>query len=413
MNWQFETPRAKYYEKIKTTFANKPKLMEIFQIKKSQIIINHNLNNLANFFDFLLVDTDNDFEEIGSYFWIAQENNLLNIELVFLHDKLDKKWNWIILEFIRDFILDNFDEIKNYQIWFNLPNLNNDILEELGFQLIANQKWSLKPHKPYKFIDVHTHPFAEYYNNSELEIEKNLTKNISQMILVGTSWDDVVEIDKLVKKYKNVYKIIGIHPNVVKENEDYSALEKYVDEKTLGIGEIGLDYFYENNPSEYIQLRSLLEQIKIAEKYNLAIMLHIRDNSQPKAIRQIQDIIDQYPKINFIFHNFSTTFEIYQQIVKKPNCFFSFSGVITFKKSYELRKIIQDIPFTKILTETDAPYLSPEPNRSLWPNSSSEVQWVYKNIARIKNITITKLIKIIEENFATIFKIDNKIKEIK
>lgn len=135
-------------------------------------------------------------------------------------------------------------------------------------------------------------------------------------------------------------------------------------------------------------------------------MLHIRDKlDEFKAINEVLLIIDKFPEINFIFHNFSTNYEKFTEIVSRKNCYFSFSGVITFKKSVELRKIVSQTPISRILCETDTPYLSPEPNRQVWPNTSPQIENTYQTIANLKNLTKRELSKIVYENALKIFKV--------
>ncbi|MBG0730606.1 TatD family hydrolase [Mycoplasma sp. 'Moose RK'] len=383
----------------------------VFSQKNGKI----SLKNLSYFddfsenFEFLIYDSDNNSEFIFAYFVISRNENEFIFNLVFFHPNLDEKWMEIIAEFVLNFINENFKTVKirlkilkknqqfadffsEYSTWTNE--------QKTDFKIFYQQKYHL--------VDVHSHPFSEYFPNNEKEIASWFSKNIDLFFMISTTWDELAEVEKIANIFPKVYKIIGIHPNLIKETDNFQNLEKFIDKKVVAIGEIGLDYFYEDNPSEEFQLFALEEQIKIAEKNNLPVMLHIRDkNNDNKAIFQAKSIIEKYPKIDFIFHNFSTNYEIFQELLEKQNCFFSFSGVITFKKSKELRKIIKNTPISRILLETDSPYLSPEPNRDLWPNVSPQIFWVYQTIANLKNLTIMELCEIIKQNVLRIFRIKN------
>ncbi|AAZ44736.2 TatD family hydrolase [Mesomycoplasma hyopneumoniae] len=401
-----------------------PRYLELFQktIKKFSLELNvvtkKGKNKISNFdyyqnfetnYEFLVVDEHKQADFIFAFFVLSRKEQTFYLNLPFFSQFLDKNWINIIGEFILDFIEENYHFETFYVQISNLDTKINNFFQKFAISFDGNSntfKFNLV--KRYEFIDIHCHPFSEYFQDSKAQVDNWFKKNIGLIFVVGTSWEYLEEIKKIGNYSKKIYKIIGIHPTLVAENDNFSLLENHIDDKVLAIGEVGLDFYYENNPPKDVQIKALLDQIQIAKSKKIPVMLHIRDKSgENQAMKLISEIVTKFSKINFIFHNFSTNYEIFQKLVKKNNCFFSFSGVITFKKSIELRRIIKETPLEKIFTETDVPYLSPEPNRQLWPNVSPQIQWTYQTIANLKNLTKTELSEIIYRNVRKIFKVKN------
>ncbi|QLG43724.1 TatD family hydrolase [Mesomycoplasma hyopneumoniae] len=401
-----------------------PRYLELFQktIKKFSLELNvvtkKGKNKISNFdyyqnfetnYEFLVVDEHKQADFIFAFFVLSRKEQTFYLNLPFFSQFLDKNWINIIGEFILDFIEENYHFETFYVQISNLDIKINNFFQKFAISFDGNSntfKFNLV--KRYEFIDIHCHPFSEYFQDSKAQVDNWFKKNIGLIFVVGTSWEYLEEIKKIGNYSKKIYKIIGIHPTLVAENDNFSLLENHIDDKVLAIGEVGLDFYYENNPPKEVQIKALLDQIQIAKSKKIPVMLHIRDKSgENQAMKLISEIVTKFSEINFIFHNFSTNYEIFQKLVKKNNCFFSFSGVITFKKSIELRRIIKETPLEKIFTETDVPYLSPEPNRQLWPNVSPQIQWTYQTIANLKNLTKIELSEIIYRNVRKIFKVKN------
>ncbi|WP_434334907.1 TatD family hydrolase [Mesomycoplasma hyopneumoniae] len=401
-----------------------PRYLELFQktIKKFNLELNvvtkKGKNRISNFdyyqnfetnYEFLVVDEHKQADFIFAFFVLSRKEQTFYLNLPFFSQFLDKNWINIIGEFILDFIEENYDFETFYVQISNLDIKINNFFQKFAISFDDNSntfKFNLV--KRYEFIDIHCHPFSEYFQDSKAQVDNWFKKNIGLIFVVGTSWEYLEEIKKIGNYSKKIYKIIGIHPTLVAENDNFSLLENHIDDKVLAIGEVGLDFYYENNPPKDVQIKALLDQIQIAKSKKIPVMLHIRDKSgENQAMKLISEIVTKFSEINFIFHNFSTNYEIFQKLAKRNNCFFSFSGVITFKKSIELRRIIKETPLEKIFTETDVPYLSPEPNRQLWPNVSPQIQWTYQTIANLKNLTKTELSEIIYRNVRKIFKVKN------
>ncbi|QJB71469.1 TatD family hydrolase [Mycoplasma sp. 1654_15] len=415
MNWQFVKPTPKYSSKYEISFKNEANLFpSISKLTKDSFKIYESNDKL--FWEFLLVDEDNEFKEVGAYLNIVKEEKqaffTINIKINSLLN--EEKWSILIFEYIHCF----FQEVLKFEQ--KLINLKLDskffnlIKNDFNFQEVTkqNEKYLvlLDTKISYSFSDVHTHPFLEYYSEPKQEIEENIKNNLKTLFLIGTSWKDNEEIVSYLDKQKNLFALIGIHPNNVQKEDNYEQLEELLlkNSNVVGIGEVGLDLYYEESPSLDLQIQSLIKQIEIAKKYEKTVMLHIRENANEKdffLFKQIKKIITNYLDVNFIFHNFSGNLEIYNEFNKFSNVFFSFSGVITYKNNKEARKILEIMDLDKLLLETDAPYLSPEPTRSLWPNHSYCIKPSYNLISRIRQISLLTLTSQINKNIERIFKV--------
>lgn len=402
MNWEFSTLKPRHLKSLQAVSSKFTKKVDFVSSRNTPLTTNLNINKNNNFFELIISEQESTNKTIAAFFTIEKLDEIFLLDLIFLNKNLESTWQEIIIEKTYDFIVEKFKlneftlEIIGFTSLTNLPFENWWKIDENTYKIIV---------KPYKFIDIHSHPFAEYYDNSEKEVENCFANSIDKMVIVGTSWEDIQEVTELSKKWKNTYNIIGIHPSNIQENEDYSKLEKFINEKTIGIGEIGLDTYHKTNLELALQISAMDKQIEIAKKHNLVVMFHIRDQNinETTNLELTQDKIKKNPSINFVFHNYSAPIRLLEKFKDLPNIYFSFSGVATFKNSYDIRQAIQQLPLNKILIETDAPYLSPEPNRGLWPNSSIEIKQVYQKIAFIKGISKKDLSEIIQNNFEFVF----------
>ena len=237
------------------------------------------------------------------------------------------------------------------------------------------------------YVDTHCHLDSRECNDIERVI-KNVENNI--IIVSGYDDDSNKEVIDLIEKYPNVYGTIGIHPSEVKTS-NLSIIEKYVNHpKVVGIGEIGLDYHYGKEDKE-LQIDYLKKQIEIARKNNKTVVIHSRD-----AALDTLEIIAENPDVNYVMHCYSYSLEMAKQLLKY-HVKFGIGGVLTFKNSKELKKIVESIPLEYLLLETDSPWLSPEPFRGQ-KNEPKNVILVAQKIAEIKNISLEIVLKITTQN---------------
>ena len=242
-------------------------------------------------------------------------------------------------------------------------------------------------------IDTHAHIVSEYYDDIDLLVKELIEKNIIGVINNATNYKEALEIIELSKKYNNfLYAAIGIHPENVEE--DINKIENLIKEnKIVAIGEIGLDYHWRKDNKEE-QKEVFIKQLKLSKKYNLPVIIHTRDS--------IQDCLDIIKKQNVrgIMHCFSGSYEMAKEFIKY-GFKLGIGGVLTFKNS-KLYEVIEKVDLEDIVLETDSPYLSPEPFRGT-KNIPSNVLYVAKKIAEIKNISVEKVIEKTTENARNIF----------
>ncbi|AZZ65376.1 TatD family deoxyribonuclease [Metamycoplasma phocicerebrale] len=250
-----------------------------------------------------------------------------------------------------------------------------------------------------KYIDIHTHPFKEYYDNPLCVVREWKNMNMDFMFVNGTSKEDCVELIDLCAKQDYLYPIIGIHPTLSEGKKDGNFLETIITKEVIGIGEVGLDYHYDDSPSKEIQKEGFISQIEVAKKHNVVVVMHIRD-----ALDDAYKIISlpKYKDVKFVFHSYSGDKEFTKKCLKHDNFFFSFSGVVTFKNAKSLQESCLEVPIDRIFCETDTPYLAPMPMRGR-PNISPYVEHTYKYIANLKQIDEEVLVKQIRKNVKKVF----------
>ena len=247
------------------------------------------------------------------------------------------------------------------------------------------------------YIDNHCHIFSEYYEDIDKVIKESKENNVGILILSGCSKKDIIEGLDLINKYKNVYMTIGFHPDEIDNvnDEDIVWLEKLVNEnnKIVGIGEIGLDYYWiKDNKEKQIDLFE--KQLKLAEKLKKPVVIHTRN-----ATSDTLKIIKKY-KLTGIIHCFSGSVETAKEYIKY-GFYIGIGGVITFKNT-NLKEVIKEIPIDKITLETDSPYLTPSPYRGK-QNSPKYIPIIAEEIAKQKGSSTKDVEKITTSTSITLF----------
>ena len=239
------------------------------------------------------------------------------------------------------------------------------------------------------FIDTHCHLFKDDYDNID-EVINEMKNNI--MIVNGCDNKTNHEVIELVNKYPNVYGCLGLHPedldNIKEEDFEY-IIDNIDNPKIVGIGEIGLDYYYTKDNRD-LQLDLFKKQLDIALKYNKTVVIHSRD-----AIKDTIDILNNY-NLKVILHCYSGSLETAKELIKK-NVKLGIGGIITFKNSLKLKEIVENLDLSNFVLETDSPYLAPVPFRGTH-NKPIYCQYIAQEIANIKNIDVNDVYKITTEN---------------
>lgn len=239
-------------------------------------------------------------------------------------------------------------------------------------------------------IDTHCHlSLIDDIDTNLMDAERN---NVKKVIISGCDKKSIREGLEIIKRYPNVYMTIGYHPDEVDEitNEDIIELENIINnnERIVGIGEIGLDY-YHNDDNKDIQKEYFIKQIELAIKLNLPIVVHTRD-----AIQDTYDILKEYD-LKGTIHCFTGSLECANLYIKL-GYLLGIGGVSTYKNT-NLVEVLKNVDISHIVFETDSPYLTPEPIRTE-VNSPKNISIICDNLCKIKNLSREDVIYKTTEN---------------
>lgn len=256
-------------------------------------------------------------------------------------------------------------------------------------------------------FDSHCHPQMAQYNEDREEMLQRALKEGVFMICVGVDYETSKQGIELAQKHENIWASVGLHPN---DNLDevfnpdlYEELLKMP--KVVAMGEIGLDYYRTTDlKDQEIQKERFEQQLRLAEKLKLPIILHSRDAGKGSTGKVHEDMINVL-KNNFsgigVAHSFTGSIEDAKKYIEL-GFYLGFNGILTFARQYD--EIVREIPLEKILLETDSPFLTPEPYRGK-RNEPVHVIEVAKKISEIKNESVEKVIEQTTQNCKNLFKI--------
>lgn len=236
----------------------------------------------------------------------------------------------------------------------------------------------------FKIIDSHAHYDDESYNEDRDEVLKQITENgVIGILNCAASYESLKTTDELTKQYDYIYGALGIHPENADEMKDdtLDEIKNYIknNSKIVAIGEIGLDYYWDENPSKEVQKDVFRKHMNLAKELGLPVVIHDRDAHQDTL-----EIIKEFPEVTGVVHCFSGSVEFARECVKL-GYYIGFTGVVTFKNAKKVVEVAKDIPLERILVETDCPYMAPEPNRGK-RNKSDYIEYIINKIAEIKEI---------------------------
>lgn len=250
-------------------------------------------------------------------------------------------------------------------------------------------------------IDSHVHLDDKRFNRDRDSIIKGLKDDGIEMVInIGADLQTSIASVSLAEKYDNVYAVVGVHPHSAKEvdNSTIEILKSFASrEKVLAIGEIGLDYHYDNSPRD-VQRKWFIEQLKLAKEVDLPVVIHTREAAQEtfEILKEAQD-----GTLRGVLHCYSGSVEMALEYIKL-GFYISIAGPVTFNNSRVLKEVVKAIPLDKLLVETDCPYLTPEPNRGK-RNEPTYVKYVAGEIADIKGISFEELAKATNKNTKELF----------
>lgn len=247
------------------------------------------------------------------------------------------------------------------------------------------------------FIDTHCHVLSEYYDNIDEVVNQCKKNNVNRIIVNGCDINSNKEVLELVSKYDIIYGAIGFHPTELDDfNDEYfEFLENNISNpKIVAIGEIGLDYYYDNTDKNK-QKEIFKRQLDIANKYSKPIIVHSRN-----SIQDTYNILKEYNLFGSI-HCFSGSVEMAREFIK-IGYKLGIGGIITYKNAKNIREVVKNIDLSYILLETDSPYLTPSPYRGK-NNSPEYIPLIASTIADIKNISINDVSEVTTANAEEIF----------
>lgn len=249
----------------------------------------------------------------------------------------------------------------------------------------------------YKIFDTHAHYDDEAFDEDREKVFKELKENgVIGILNCASSYKSIEITNKLTKENDFIYGALGIHPenadehNLEVKNEIIELIKS--NKKIIAIGEIGLDYYWDENPEKEIQKKVFREYMKLAEEFNMPVVIHDRD-----AHKDTLEIIKEFPKVKGIVHCFSGSKEFANECIKL-GYYIGVGGVVTFKNAKKLVEVVSNIPLDRILVETDCPYMAPEPNRGK-RNKSDYIRYIIERIASIREIDPIEVNIAVNDNF--------------
>ncbi|WP_435164056.1 TatD family hydrolase [Candidatus Pelagibacter bacterium nBUS_25] len=250
-------------------------------------------------------------------------------------------------------------------------------------------------------IDSHCHldhePLLSDLSNV---IKRSKEVGIKKLLTISTSYKSFDRIKKIIEEDEMIYGTIGIHPHETADNKitsDFIVKNLNDNAKIIGIGETGLDFYY-NNSDKDDQIISFKEHIEASIITNTPLIVHSRD-AEDETFNLLNNYKDQNLKI--LMHCFTGSKDFAKKLLTL-NAFFSASGIITFKNSLDLQETFKFLPLDNILIETDSPFLAPVPNRGK-KNEPSFIDYTAQKLADIKNISKSDLISSTTNNFNKLF----------
>tara|TARA_B100001778_G_scaffold188630_1_gene155338 strand:- start:304 stop:1062 length:759 start_codon:yes stop_codon:yes gene_type:complete len=250
-------------------------------------------------------------------------------------------------------------------------------------------------------IDSHCHLDHEpLFSNINDVIKRSKEIGLKKILTISTSLISFENIKKIIEIDEMIYGTIGIHPH--ESSKDIISSDYIIDnakkyEKIIGIGETGLDFYYENSKKND-QIDSFIKHIEASITLNYPLIVHSRS-----AEKETFDILNQYKKSNIkiLMHCFTGSKEFAKKLMNL-NAYFSASGIITFKNSIELQETFKFIDNDKILIETDSPFLAPTPMRGK-KNEPSYIKYTLEKLSEIKSLSFNDLEQITNRNFNNLF----------
>lgn len=247
-------------------------------------------------------------------------------------------------------------------------------------------------------IDAHSHLENEAFDEDrEAIIARMKDDGLDAVVNVGSDIETSRKVVDLAEKNEGLFAVVGVHPQEAdgyNEEVEKELVDLSKKEKVVAIGEIGLDYYYENSPRE-VQREVFLKQMDLAVKVDLPIVIHSRDAAE-ETYDIVANFLEQHPNYPILIHCFSYSYEMMERFVAL-GCIISLGGVTTFKNAKTPKRVAEGVPIDHLLLETDCPYMTPTPYRGK-RNEPKYVKYVAENIADLREMDVEELIRHTDEN---------------
>ncbi len=262
-----------------------------------------------------------------------------------------------------------------------------------------------------RIFETHAHYEDEQFNEDRNEVFENVyATGVERVVNVGSDMETSRKSIDLASSNEKIYAAVGIHPTYAASCDDEAICElrqMCADDKVVAIGEIGLDYYWDDCPEE-IQKESFIKQLELAKELDMPIIIHSRDAcADTLEILKgfVEDLKKSGRKIRAVMHCFSYSPEVAKEYIDM-GFYLGIGGVVTFKNSKKLVETVKEIPLERMVLETDSPYLTPVPFRGK-RNDSSKLTYVIEKIAEIKETDAEEVSRVTWDNSCRLYRIDN------
>ncbi len=251
-------------------------------------------------------------------------------------------------------------------------------------------------------FETHAHYDDEQFDADRDELLSSLADGgVGLVVNPSVTAENAKKVLAMAEKYPFFYAAVGVHPENCAhyDEKELAALRELAKHpRCVAIGEIGLDYYWEENPPREFQQRVFREQMALAQELCLPVIVHDRE-----AHADSLSIVKEFPEVKGVFHCYSGSAEMAKELLKR-GWMISFTGVVTYKNARKTVEAAEVIPLDRLMIETDAPYMSPVPKRGT-RNDSRNLIYIAEKLAEIKGISTEELIRITEENAKRFFDI--------
>ena len=253
------------------------------------------------------------------------------------------------------------------------------------------------------FIDTHSHLFDHAFDDDrEMVINECLENNVKKLIVVGFDKQTNKQALEMSNKYEFIYPTVGLHPTNLDDYSDnfFLYLEDLIknNKKIVGIGECGLDYYWDTSKKE-LQKEVFKKQIELSIKYNLPLVIHSRD-----AIGDTLEVLKSYNcPLKGVMHGYSGSLEMAKEFIKL-GLKIGIGGVVTFKNAKNVKEVVEQLDLSNFILETDCPYLTPVPYRGK-RNASYYIPLIASEVANLKGITLKEVEETTTKNALELFNI--------